>query len=50
MNFKCSHVFSKQRIYRNATIFCVSFTFANFVSPYSLANIRSQTLNNNLWA
>ena len=36
--------------YRNATIFCVNFTSANFASPYSIANIRSQTLNNNLWA
>ena len=37
-------------VVRNATIFCVNFTFANFASPYSIANIRSQTLNKNLWA
>ena len=37
-------------MYHNASIFCVNFIFANFVSPYSIANIRSQTLNNNLWA
>ena len=35
--------------YRIATIFCVNFTFANFASPYSIANIRSQTLINNVW-
>ena len=29
------------QIYRNATIFGVYFTFADFVSTYSIANKRS---------